>query len=254
MQMNNRKSILNFNTNNHMKKQNNKSLVLAALGAAAILTFSCSEDDGPVIPQEGIERASLILTELEGGEGLSAHGDHFHGINSATEGESMTITFDAEGNAVSGGHLHLEADGIYKIELQAWDYQGNRVEGDFIKDKATADLYKVFIVGGGFVLNTETTDETGAIFQPREQTYGDGSPVDGQYETTGILSYFTVGESNEGETLPVSFVLRKFNDAATKATVTRVDWNSSDYAARFPGSDVLTLDFEIHAEHGHDHD
>ena len=219
------------------------------LVAGSILTFSCSDDPEP-IAKEGIEKSSLIFTQITGGESLEAHGDHFHGIADAVEGEQIVIEFDAEGNATSGGHLHLDPHGIYKIELQSWDYQGNRVEGEYVKDKATADQYKAFLLGGDFILNPETTDESGAIFQPREQTYGDGTAVNGKYEVTGVLSYFTVGESNEGEK-DVTFVIRKFTDAATKAKIERVDWNANDYATRFPGEDVLRLDFEIHAEHDH---
>ena len=47
--------------------------------------------------------------------------------------------------------------------------------------------------------------------------------------------------------------LLKKIDGKTKATVTRLDWNAADYTERFPGTDVLKLNFEIHAGHGHDH-
>lgn|SRR5690606_24350643 len=236
-----------------MEKYHTKFL-LPSLLAASLFTFSCSDDDDPVpVIQEGIEKASLVFTPLSGGDDLSAHGDHFHGLSSAVEGESMAVEFDSDGIATSGGHLHLDPEVIYKLELQAWDYEGKRVEGDFVKDKATADHYKAFLQGGNFILNTETDDESGAIFQPRDQTYGDGTGVEGQYETTGILSYFIVGESNEGGTVNVSYVLREFNSPDTKATVTRLDWNAADYTERFSGRDVLKLNFEIHAEHGHDH-
>lgn len=230
-------------------RMNYRKLWAPVLVAGSIFTFSCSDDD-PEPTREGIAKSSLIFTEITDGESLEAHGDHFHGLADGVEGEKVTVEFDAEGNATSGGHLHLDPHGIYKIELQAWDYQGNRVEGEYVKDKTTADLYKAFLLGGDFVLNPETIDESGAIFQPREQTYGDGTAVNGKYEVTGVLSYFTVGESNEGEK-DVTFVVRKFADPATKATIERTDWNANDYAARFPGEDMLTLDFEIHA--GHDH-
>lgn len=76
----------------------------------AFLTFSCSEDDEPVVSQEGIEKASLVFTEISGDDHLSAHGDHFHGIDGATEGESISVEFDEHGHAVSGGHLHLHPE------------------------------------------------------------------------------------------------------------------------------------------------
>lgn len=236
-----------------MKKYHFK-FFLPSLLAVSLFTFSCSDDDDPVpVIQEGIEKASLVFTALSGGDGLSAHGDHFHGLSNAVEGESMAIEFNSDGIATSGGHLHLDPEVIYKLELRAWDYEGERVEGDFTKDKGTADLYKAFFQGGNFILNTETDDESGAIFQPRDQTYGDGTAVEGQCETTGMLSYFIIGASNEGATVNVSYVLREFNSPDTKAAVTRLDWNAADYSQKFPGTDVLKLNFEIHAEHAHDH-
>ncbi len=235
-----------------MKKHNTKFL-LPSLLTASLFAFSCSDDDPMPAIQEGIEKTSLVFTPLSGGDDLSAHGDHFHGLGAAVEGEPINVVFNADGTAAGGGHLHLDPKVIYKLELQAWDYEGKRVEGDFVKDKATADLYKAFLQGGNFILNTETDDESGAIFQPRDQAYGDGSAVEGQYETTGILSYFIMGESNKDRTVNVSYVLREFTKADTKATVTRLDWNAADYTERFPGKDVLKLNFEIHAGHGHDH-
>src|SRR5690606_3259 len=110
-----------------------------------------------------------------------------------------------------------------------WDYTGKEVQNDFIKDKATAGNYKAFLVGGDFILNPDSDDESGAIFQPREQTYGDGTAVDGKYETTGILSYFTVAHDNEGPTKEVTYALHKL-DAGVNANIERTDWNRSDYA------------------------
>ncbi|WP_083923265.1 hypothetical protein [Echinicola pacifica] len=230
-----------------------RKVIIASL-AFAVLGFSCTDEDSPVIPEEGIEKASLIFTEISGGEGLGAHGDHFHGIDDAVEGESQVIEFDALGNASSGGHLHLDPDGIYKVALEAWDYAGNRVEGDFVQNKETADQYKAFLVGGNILLNADTEDESGAIFQAREKEYGEGTLVDGKYETTGVLTYFTLGHSNSAQTHAVTFIMRKFTDPATKSTVERSDWNRSDYAEAFAGSDILKLNFEIHAsEEDHEH-
>lgn len=233
-------------------KKTNRLLTFGALAGLATFSFtSCNNDDEEPVIREGIERSELIFTEVSGGEGLGAHGDHFHGLGDAAEGEFQTIAFNSEGTATSGGHLHLDPDGIYKLELKAWDYTGREMQQDFLQDKATADEYKAFLVGDEFVLNPDTDDETGAIFQPREQEYGNGTAVEGQYETTGILSYFTVGESNEGA-FAITYVLRKL-DAGVKGEITRLDWNDPAYATRFSGTDVLTLDFEIHAEHEHEH-
>lgn len=233
-----------------MKKQN-KLVAFAWVTCAFFLLASCNKDDGGEPIPEGIQRAELILTEVSG-ETVEAHGDHFHGLDGGTEGESIVIKFDGNGTATANGHLHLEVDAAYKIELKAWDYTGKEVQNDFIANKATADLHKAFLIGGDFILNPDSDDESGAIFQPREQTYGDGAAVEGKYETTGILSYFTIGHDNEGPTKAVTYVLRKLN-AGVKATIERTDWNRDDYASAFAGENVLELKFEIHAEHGLDH-
>lgn len=233
-----------------MNKQN-KFAVLALLGLTVFFLSSCDKDDGDDPIPDGIQRSELILTEVSG-ETVEAHGDHFHGLDGGTEGESIVIKFDENGVATANGHLHLEADAVYKIELKAWDYTGTEVQDDFIANKATADQYKAFLVGGNLVLNPDSDHESGAIFQPREQTYGDGTAVEGKYETTGILSYFTIGHDNEGPTKEITYVLRKL-DPGVKATIERTDWNRNDYAAIFAGENVLELKFEIHAEHGHDH-
>jgi hypothetical protein len=221
-----------------------------ALGVAVISLNACKDDEKEPV-KEGIQRSELILTEVSG-EGVEAHGDHFHGLANAVEGESKVIKFDDKGNAMEGGHLHLEADAIYKIELKAWDHTGKEVQNDFIASKAVADGYKAFLQGGSFVLNPDTEHEDGAIFQPRDQKYGDGTDVAGQYETTGIVSYFTVGHANEGGTVNVAYILRKLN-AGVKAEITRKDWNDPNYQTRFAGENVLDLRFEIHAEEGHHH-
>lgn len=233
-----------------MKKQN-KFAVLALVGLTVFSVVSCDKDDDADPIPDGIQRAELILTEVAG-ESLHPHGDHFHGLGDAVEGESTVIQFNENGIATANGHLHLEADAVYKIQLKAWDYTGKEVQDDFIATKGEADNYKAFLIGGEFILNPDTEDESGAIFQPREQAYGDGTAVGGAAETTGILSYFTIGHANEGATKEVTYVLRKLNPGV-KASITRSHWNRGDYAEAFPGENVLELNFEIHAEHGHDH-
>lgn len=235
-----------------MKKQF-KLATLVLIGATLFSVTSCKKHkDEPVI-KEGIEKAELILTEVSG-EGVEAHGDHFHGLTNAVEGEQITIKFNENGIAYSNAHLHLEADAIYKVELKAWDYTGKEVQEIYIANKAIADQYKAFLIGGNFILNANSTNETGAIFQPRELKYGDGTDVTGSggIGTTGIISYFTVGHDNEGSTKEVTYVLRKLK-SGIKETITRNDWNHDDYASKFAGEDVLKLSFEIHAEEGHNH-
>lgn len=231
-----------------MKKQF-KLAALAVIGLGMFSITSCKKDNDDPIIKEGIERSELILTEVPG----EAHGDHFHGLGEGTS-QPIVIKFNDKGTATSNGHLHLEADAIYKMELKAWDYNGQEVQNTYIASKAVADNYKAFIVGGNFILNANSADESGAVFQPRELTYGDGTTVTGSggIAATGIISYFTVGHDNVGATKEVTYVLRKLN-SGVKATVTRNDWNHNDYATRFAGEDVLKLKFEIHAEEGHDH-
>ncbi len=224
-----------------------KLKMLAVLGAAILAITSCKKDKETPL-QEGIERSELIFTEV-GGLGVEAHGNHFHGLANAVEGTQTVVKFNQQGKAIANGHLHLEPNAIYKVELKAWDYRGKEVQNDFIKDKATADQYKAFLIGGNLMLNASTTSQTGAIFQPRELTYGDQTDVSGAggIGTTGVISYFTVGEDNKGATIEMRYVLRKLN-TDVKATITRNDWNRMDYANVFGGQDVLNLRFEVHPE------
>ncbi|KEO72209.1 hypothetical protein [Anditalea andensis] len=231
-------------------KKLNRLLTIGALASLATFSFtSCNNDDEEPVVWENIERSELIFTEVTGGASLYPHGDHFHGLGGAVEGESRTISFNSAGVATEGGHIHLDPEGIYKVQLRAWDFTGREVQQDFLADKATASRYKAFLVGAPFVLNQNTEDQSGAIFQPREMEYVDGTAVAGALETTGILTYITLGESNEGE-FAVTYVLRNI-DPGVKENITRGDWNHADYATRFAGSNVVELKFEIHAEHDH---
>ena len=236
-----------------MKIQKNNVLVLLALFGLSIFSFtSCDKDEDPIV-EDGIMRSELILTEVTGGE---VHGDHFHGLGDAVEtGDPIVIKFDGDGNATSGGHIHLEAEAIYKIELKAWNFNGREVQHDFIATEEIANNYKAFLIGGSLVLNQDTDHEDGAIFQPRELEYGDGTEVTGAggTGTTGIISYFTIGHENEDLNDDVTYVLRKVN-AGVKPTISRSDWNRRDYASAFAGENVLELTFEIHVEHGDGHD
>ncbi len=226
--------------------------MLAVIVLGILTVTSCKKDnDDPI--KEGVERSEIILTEVRG-TGVEAHGDHFHGLANAVEGEKTVIKFNQQGSATANGHLHLKADAIYKMELKAWDYEGKEVQNNYIASQAVADQYKAFLVGGNLKLNVNSTSESGAIFQPRELKYGDGTDVTGSggIGTTGIISYFTVGRDNEGAAKEITYVLRKLG-SGVKATVSRNDWNHSDYASKFAGEDVLKLKFEIHAEKGHNH-
>lgn len=200
--------------------------------------------------QEKKTSTALIFTEVSGSE-TSLHGDHFHGLASGVEGASDTITFDASGNIISNGHIHLVPEKIYKIALKTYDASGNETQNKYIANQATAANYKAFLIGGNFILNTNTIDESGAAFQTRETQYADGTAVSGATNTTGVITYFTVGHANEGEK-EVSFIMRKLNEGV-KANITRVDWNRADYATAFAGTNELELKFEIHAEDEHGH-
>ncbi len=213
---------------------------------------SCDKEKDNISTKEGIAKSTLTFTEVSG-ETVEAHGDHFHGLDAGVEGESITVEFDEHGHAKTNGHLHLHAEAAYKIVLRAWDFEGKEVQDEFIASKSVADSYKAFLVGGDFILNAATNMETGAIFQPREKMYADGTAVNGKYEVTGILSYFTAGHDNAGATKAVTFILRKLEDVSIKGKIERVDWNRSDYQTTFPGENVLALQFEIHVEGHHEH-
>jgi len=204
--------------------------------------------ESPLTVQASEARASykLIFTEVKG----SAHGNHFHDLADKENIEPSTISFDNTGKAIAG-HAHLKPAGIYKIELKQFDADSKEIQGQYIKNKTTADYYKAFLTNAPFVLNSKSKNESGAIFQPRETKYEDGTAVNGALETTGIITYFTAGKDNEGEK-NVVYVLRKFSDSATKPKITRDDWNHSDYVTRYPGEDVIKLSFELHAEEGED--
>lgn len=192
-----------------------------------------------------VPATALIFTRVTGAS-VYAHGDHFHGLAEGVEGASDTVTFSAGGAIIAGGHLHLAAAGVYKLSLKTYDAAGNETQNRFIADAATAANYKAFLIGGNYVLNANTTAETGAIFQPRETQYANGTAVAGATATTGVTSYFTSGNDNKGNK-DVSFVMRKV-DAGVKPTITRSDWNRADYATAFAGSNELELKFELHAE------
>lgn len=230
-----------------MKKQIKLS-TLAIVSAAMLFITSCKKDKEEVT-REGIERSELVFTEVSG-DGVYPHGDHFHGLATAIEGTKTIVKFNDKGAATANGHLHLKAESIYKVELKAWDYTGKEMQNDFITSKTVADNYKAFIVGSNLILNANSANESGAIFQPRELKHTDGTDVTGAggIGTTGILGYFTIGHSNEETIKNVSYILRKVN-AGIKATITRNDWNLNHYATKFAGQDVLKLNFEIHAEH-----
>lgn len=232
----------------------NKLVRIAAVATVALAAswlVSCKKENDNRPEREGIERSQLVFTEVVG-ESLEPHGDHFHGLGAAVEGESIIVSFDEQGVATRNGHLHLTADGIYKVELKAWDYAGREMQQSFVSTKSVADSYKVFLQGGGFILNANSDHERGAIFQPRELQYGDSQPVSGQYETTGILAYFTIGDDNKDLTKELTYVLRKINDGV-KSTITRSDWNRPDYASEFPGTNILELRFEVHIGGQHNH-
>ncbi|SMC53528.1 hypothetical protein [Pedobacter africanus] len=227
-----------------------KSIAIALIGAVILFASSCKKDNNKVV-KDGIQRSEIILTEMSGAA-IEAHGDHFHGLTDLTAGTTVVIKFDENGKATANGHLHLEADAIYKLELKAWDHTGKEVQNQFIESKAAADQFKAFLTGGNFILNKDSKTESGAIFQPRETTYADGTAVTGQYETTGVLSYLTIGADNQGPTKQITYVMRKL-EPGLKAKITRSDWNDIDYASRFAGQDVLKLKFEVHVEKGHAH-
>ncbi|MBW8685635.1 hypothetical protein K1Y79_14945 [Chitinophaga sp. B61] len=218
-----------------------------AFAAVTLLFTACSKDDDNVTPENpsAIASSRLDFVEVSG----SAHGDHFHDLAEKTGAKDSTaIVFNSNGEA-QDGHLHLDPHKVYRIQFRQFNSAGQELQQQYLTSKAVADSFKVFLSGGNLVLNPATgTAENGALFQPREQAYGDGTAVNGKYETTGLLAYFTLGEANSSVEADMSYVVRKFNDATTKATIERTDWNYTDYATRYAGTDVVKLTFELHAE------
>ncbi len=226
---------------------------IIAFSLFGLTMTSCSNDDDIIEPvKEGIQRSEITFTQVTGA--AYPHGDHFHGLADAKDSTAIVVKFDANGEATENGHLHLDAEAVYRLDLKAWDHTGREVAADFIANETTANNYKAFLIGGDFILNPNTTNETGAIFQPRETVYGDGVSVTGAagIGTTGILSYFSAGHDNADKSRDVTFVLRKLQPEV-KSKITRLDWNKNDYANLFAGENVLELKFEIHAEHDHNH-
>jgi len=233
------------------KNRTNRFGILGMVATVLIGFSSCSKSEDATPVKEGIQKSALIFTKVTG-EAVHPHGDHFHGLAEGKEGQPVVIEFNEVGVATKNGHLHIDADAVYKIELKAWDHTGKEVQTDFIANKTVADQYKAFLLGGNFKLNPSSATEQGAVFQPREATYADGKTVVGKYEATGVLSYFTVGEENEGPTKDLTYVLRKLK-TGVKEKIERTDWNRVDYSKVFEGENVLELKFQIHAEHGHAH-
>ncbi|MCL7989439.1 hypothetical protein M8998_15925 [Sphingobacterium sp. lm-10] len=232
------------------QKQNKFFSAILAFGLIASFA-SCSSNNTVEPVQEGIQKAELTFTEVTGA-GVYPHGDHFHGLAGATDGTATVVTFNAQGAATANGHLHLDAEAVYRIDLKAWDHTGREVAADFIANEAAAANYKAFLIGGDYILNPTTTNETGAIFQPRETVYGDGAAVTGPAGTgtTGVISYFSAGHDNAEKSRAVTFIMRRLQ-SGVKGNITRLDWNKNDYASLFAGENVLELQFEIHAEHDH---
>ncbi|WP_128331818.1 hypothetical protein [Apibacter sp. HY039] len=224
------------------KLKENLLLRLIVLCVITISLISCSNDD-EFIDTDRIQKSELVFTEVSG-EGLYAHGDHFHGIAGSTEGDKTTVQFNSKGDAISGNPVKLKPGAIYKVELKSWNQNGAEVQQNYIANKTIADSYKAFIIGGNFVLNSNSATGTGAVFQPRELNYADGTAVSGKYETTGVLSYFTLGSDNAEGAKNVKYVMRKLV-TNVKKSIERVDWNREDYQTSFIGNDELVLKYII---------
>ena len=230
-----------------MKRSIKNYLHYLVIACVLILSTSCAKDNEDVEPQRGIQRSELIITAMSAD--VTAHGDHFHGIAKGTEKESITVKFDNNGQAVENGHLHLDANVVYKIQLKVFDYENKEIQHEYIANKEVANSYKAFLVGDKLKLNDEQEDFKGSIFYPRDLAYSNGQLTDtyNVYELTGILSYFIIGEDNAKETQKLSYVLRKFADPSIKSKVELKDLIRPDYFSVFHGTDILNLKFEVHA-------
>lgn len=216
-----------------------------ALGATLLVISACSKNDETLPMRTGIQRSALSFTEVKG----EAHGDHFHGLSELEGSKTHTISFDADGRVQSGGHFHLQAEGIYRIELKAWDQSGKEIQNNFIANQDSAANYKAFLTGGNFLLNAKSEDGAGAIYQTRESQYGDGSAIGGAAETTGIVAYLRIGQANVRSGIKLSYILRRL-ESGEKMKITRSDWQDE---SRFRGKNVLRLNFEPHMDGAHNH-
>ena len=219
---------------------------LAYLAIVSVLFTSCSDANEEVIPNQSIQRSELIFTAMS--EDVTPHGDHFHGISNGVEKESITVKFDSNGHPEENGHLHLEADVVYKMQLKVYDFDNKEIQDEFIASREVANSYKAFLIGNKLHVNGEQNNQQGAIFYPRDLVYGNGESTNtsNKYELTGILSYFTIGEQNAKETQRLTFVLRKLADASTKEKIELKDLIRNDELIPFPGTDILKLKFEVH--------
>nr|WP_315399254.1 hypothetical protein [uncultured Sphingobacterium sp.] len=227
-----------------MKMKFIKRIAVVLLASVGLLigVSSCKKDEHVPVAGEEV-RASLQFTELLETKG-AGHGDHFHGVTTAKEGAVITVNFDASGNALTKGAINLDAELAYKIDLKVYDEKGIEIQDNFVKNQATAGEYKAFLIGDKLIANANTETNGGAIFQPRETDYADGTKVNGKYEMTGLKAFFTLGSENKGKTKKLIYSLRKI-EPGVKATIERVDLLDPGYASKFKGANVLELKFDI---------
>lgn len=203
---------------------------------------SCKKDEHvPILGEE--VRASLQFTELLGTKG-AAHGNHFHGVSSAKEGAVITINFDASGNAMSNDITNLNAELAYKMDLKIFDESGAEIQQQYVENLSIAENYKAFLTADNLIANANSETNGGAIFQPRDTSYTDGTKVNGQYEMTGLISFFTLGLENKGKTKNITYSLRKI-EPGVKVKIERADLLDQDYANKFNGKNILELKFNI---------
>lgn len=233
-----------LNQNLIMKMKFIKRIAVVLLTSVGFLIgiSSCKKDEQVPTAVEQV-RASLLFTELQGTKG-AGHGDHFHGVTTAKEGAVTTVNFDASGNALTKGAINLDAELAYKVDLKVYDEKGLEIQDNFVKNQAIAAEYKAFLIGDKLIANANTETNGGAIFQPREMDYADGTKVNGKYEMTGLKAFFTLGSENKGKTKKLVYALRKI-EPGVKAKIERVDLLDQGYAGKFKGANVVELKFDI---------
>lgn len=215
--------------------------VLTSLGLLVGIVSCKKDDDTPILGKE--VRASLQFTELEGTKG-AAHGDHFHGVATAKEGAVIKINFDASGQSLASSAINLNTEIAYKVDLKVYDENGGEIQDTYVKNLTTANEYKAFLIGDKLIANANSETNGGAIFQPRDTIYADGTKVNGKYEMTGLMAFFTLGNENKGNTKKLSYILRKI-EPDVKAKIERVDLLDQAYATKFQGKNILELTFDI---------
>lgn len=212
-----------------MNKLRNYSL--AILMVVIALSFNaCKKDPKPEVPEEEIGKAELTFTEVE----REAHGDHYD-YNDIQNPETEKVTFDGNGLAPVGAHVHLTEGKTYKMTLKSFDFAGREMQQEFV---GKHEIHQAFLLGA----------PEGVLTYVYADTDKDNKKVN-----VGVTGYVTVDEHTD-QGFVFRYVMRHLNPGV-KANIAASNWNDVSFASKFAGANDLDLKFELHpvGEDGHDH-